>query len=145
MIRSAFKPKLPPRPSRDRGDEFASFKPQARAAAPSTGLILREPALLTPLRPPTAKTQAEAAYMGRVAALGCAVCRLLGFGQTGAQVHHVRSGQGMAQRAGNYCVIGLCAAHHTGTNGVHGDKGCLRAVRCSEMDLLDITIGELAQ
>ena len=145
MQRSSFKLKLPARPVRERDDEFASFKPQARATAPSTGLLLRDPSLLTPQRLPTTKTQADAAYMGRVAALGCVVCRLLGFGWIGAQVHHVRSGQGMAQRAGNYCVIPLCRDHHTGTSGVHGDRGCLRAVRCSEMDLLDITIGELAQ
>lgn len=28
--------------------------------------------------------------------------------------------------------------------GVHGDKGCLRQLNMSELDLLDVTIGELA-
>ena len=44
-------------------------------------------------------TKAEKRHMGRVASLGCYLCRQLGYGETPAQVHHVREGQGMAQRA----------------------------------------------
>ena len=33
-------------------------------------------------------TIAERAHMGRVAELGCAVCRMLGYGPTPAEVHH---------------------------------------------------------
>ena len=36
--------------------------------------------------------------MGRVAELGCALCRHLGFDGTPAEVHHIRDGQGAAQR-----------------------------------------------
>ena len=43
-------------------------------------------------------TKAEKRHMGRVASLGCYLCRQLGYGETPAQVHHVREGQGMAQR-----------------------------------------------
>lgn len=88
-------------------------------------------------------TAAESAHLARVASLGCIVCRLLGHGETPAQVHHVRAGQGMAQRAGHFCAVPLCEPHHTGAHGVHGDKGCLRQLRMSEMDLLDVTLMEL--
>lgn len=96
-----------------------------------------------PQHVPTTTTDAERDYMGRVAALGCIVCRLLGFGPTPAQVHHIREGQGAAQRAGNYLTMPLCEPHHEGRHGVHGDKGCLRQLRMTEWDLLDITIGEV--
>ena len=81
--------------------------------------------------------------MARVAELGCIACQLLGYGQTPAQVHHLREGQGMAQRAGNYLVIGLCQAHHTGSGGVHGDKSVLRQLNMTELDLLGETLARL--
>ena len=57
-------------------------------------------------------TKAERVHMGRVAALGCYLCRHLGLGDTPAQVHHVREGQGMAQRASNWLTVPLCEKHH---------------------------------
>ena len=131
---------LPARP--DRSAEFAGYTPRPRAPARVATLASVE---LEPVQDvPRTKTAAEAEYMGRVAALGCVVCRLLGYGATAAQVHHVRAGQGKAQRAGNYCVIPLCESHHVGQHGIHGDRACLRQLNCGELDLLDITIGELA-
>lgn len=127
-----------------------------RTVAPVTRAVMATPESLAGARPappphkparddlrPATKTQAEAAYMGRVAALGCIVCRLLGDGPTPAQVHHVREGQGAAQRAGNYCTVPLCEPHHTGPAGIHGDRSALRMLKLDEMDLLNITIGEL--
>lgn len=90
-----------------------------------------------------AATKAERDYMGRVAALGCVVCRLMGMGATPAQVHHTREGQGGAQRSGNYLTLPLCEPHHTGPRGVHGDKSCLRILKVTELDLLDLTISEV--
>jgi hypothetical protein len=90
-----------------------------------------------------APTKHEREWMGRVAALGCVVCRLMGFGPTPAQVHHTREGQGGAQRAGNYLTLPLCPDHHTGPTGVHGDKSCLRLLKVTELDLLDLTISEV--
>ena len=49
-----------------------------------------------------AATAAEKRHMGRVAALGCILCDHLGLGATPAQVHHIREGQGMSQRANDY-------------------------------------------
>lgn len=134
---------------RDRSDEFVSFAPARARARMVTADDLAPTArpletAARPARPTTrAKTTAEAEYMGRVAALGCVVCRLLGYGPTPAQVHHVRAGQGKAQRAGNFCVVPLCEPHHTGRHGVHGDRACLRQVNADELDLLDMTIRDV--
>lgn len=62
---------------------------------------------------------AEKEYMGRVAALGCAICRRLGYGETPAQVHHQRTGIGKGQRASSYQTVPLCPEHHTGNTGFH--------------------------
>lgn len=123
---------------------------------PVTRAVMATPASLAGARPlapqhkpprdelrPATKTEAEEVYMGRVAALGCIVCRLLGNGPTPAQVHHLREGQGGAQRAGNYCTVPLCEPHHTGPAGIHGDRSAMRLLKVDEMDLLNITIGEL--
>ena len=83
-------------------------------------------------------TKAERDYMSRVASLPCACC-----GQQGVQVHHLREGQGMAQRASNYLVAPLCEGCHTGPYGIHGDKSRMRARKLTEMDLLANTIERL--
>ena len=51
-------------------------------------------------------TKAESDYMGKVAALGCLVCN------APAEIHHIRMGQGMSQRASNFLVVPLCDFHH---------------------------------
>jgi hypothetical protein len=65
-------------------------------------------------------TKAEKQYMGRVADLGCAVCRRMGYPGTPAELHHKRAGQGLSNRASNWQVIPLCPEHHRGATGVHG-------------------------
>lgn len=133
-------PAWPEKP--DRSAEFAGYVPRPRAPARVATLASVELQDVQDI--PRTKTPAEAEYMGRVAALGCVVCRLLGYGATPAQVHHVRAGQGKAQRAGNYCTVPLCESHHTGPRGIHGDRACLRQLNMTEIDLLDVTIGEIA-
>lgn len=88
-------------------------------------------------------TKAEREYVGRVAALGCLVCDALGYGQTPAEVHHVREGQGASQRASNWLAVPLCPEHHRGSRGLHGDRSDLRMVKMDEMDLLAETIRRL--
>jgi hypothetical protein len=56
--------------------------------------------------------------MGRVAALGCIVCRRLRLGDSPAEVHHIREGQGR-QRASDFHTIPLCYPHHRGQDGIH--------------------------
>ena len=81
--------------------------------------------------------------MNRVAELGCVVCRMLGYGSTPAQLHHVREGQGMAQRAQNWLVVPLCPEHHQGKTGGHGDRSAMRQLKVDELDLLSQTIQDL--
>ena len=85
----------------------------------------------------------DRAYMGRIADLGCIVCRNAGLGVTPAQIHHIREGQGMAQRADNFLVIPLCQDHHTGKDSIHGDRQMFQARYGSELDLLAQTISEV--
>ena len=82
-------------------------------------------------------------HKNEVAALGCMACRLLGYGETPASLHHVREGQGMAQRASDWLVIQLCQEHHQGQHGVHG-HGFEALTKLTEMDLLAATIEALA-
>ena len=92
-----------------------------------------------------APTAAERRHMGRVAALGCILCDHLGLGATPAQVHHIREGQGMSQRASNFLTIPLCPEHHQGASGIHGlgAKAFERTYRLNELDLLALTIEQL--
>ena len=83
-------------------------------------------------------TKAEHQHMDRVASLPCACC-----GAEGVQVHHIREGQGMSQRASNYLVIPLCYDCHQGPKGMHGDRTLMRIRKLGELDLLARTIEQL--
>lgn len=63
-------------------------------------------------------TKAEKLHLSRVAELGCLICKNLKLGETPAEIHHVRTGQGVGQRADNFKVIPLCPIHHR--QGGHG-------------------------
>lgn len=84
-------------------------------------------------------TKAEKRWMDRVAQLPCSVC-----GVEGVQLHHIREGQGMAQRASNFLVVPLCPDCHTGPMGIHGDKTMMRINKLTELDLLANTIEALS-
>jgi hypothetical protein len=79
-------------------------------------------------------------YMGKVASLPCALC-----GTIPVQVHHIREGQGMSQRASDFLTIPLCPSCHTGPYGLHGDRSMLRIMKTSELDLLADTIQKMMQ
>jgi len=80
--------------------------------------------------------------MGRVAALGCAICRLLDYGPTPAQVHHIREDLGMSQRARHWLTVPLCPEHHTGNAGIHGlgTRMFERRYGIDELGLLAMTL-----
>ncbi|MDR1349636.1 MAG: Ref family protein [Zoogloeaceae bacterium] len=83
----------------------------------------------------------SARHLDRVASLGCVLCRHLGQGATPAQVHHLREGQGMGQRADDFLTIPLCPEHHTGQSGIHGmGRKAFERAYLPEMDLLAMTI-----
>ena len=84
-------------------------------------------------------TKAEKEHLSKVAALGCMVCRRMGYEGTPAEIHHPRRGTGLGQRASNYDAIPLCPEHHRGNTGIHGlgTKGFPKRWGFTESDLLD--------
>lgn len=78
-------------------------------------------------------------HMGRVASLPCAVCGHC----APSVVHHIREGQGMAQRASDWLTVPLCPEHHTGKTGIHGDRSAWRLRKLSELDALADTYRKL--
>lgn len=87
-------------------------------------------------------TSASERHLGRVGALGCILCRHLGWGETPAQVHHLREEQGAGQRASDFLTVPLCPEHHTGATGFHGLRAreFERRYKLSELDLLAMTL-----
>jgi len=85
-------------------------------------------------------TKAEKRHMARVAALPCAAC-----GAYGVQVHHIRDGQGIGQRASNYLIIPLCDDCHLGPLSIHKTKRQFERIYGSELDLLADTIKKLME
>jgi len=84
-------------------------------------------------------------HMGRVADLGCCLCRHLGYGNTPSEVHHIRADQGVSQRSSDMLTVPLCPEHHRGASGLHGlgVKGFYTRYKLSELDLLAMTIADL--
>ena len=83
-------------------------------------------------------TAEERRYLSRVADLGCAVCRRMGFEGTPAEIHHKKAGKGIGQRAGHDQAIPLCPEHHRGATGLHGlgTRGFAKRWGFDEDDLL---------
>jgi hypothetical protein len=77
--------------------------------------------------------------------MGCILCHHLELGQSPAQIHHLRTGSGMSQRASHFLAIPLCVGHHLGDDGLHGlgTRQFERRYRLSELDLLDLTLRRL--
>ena len=85
-------------------------------------------------------TKSEKRHLQRVADLGCIVCRKVYFCKTPAEIHHIRAGQGMAQRAGHFETIPLCPPHHrTGGYGVaiHAGRESWEEAYGTESELLE--------
>jgi hypothetical protein len=81
----------------------------------------------------------EKKHMSRVAELGCAVCRRMGYPGTPAEIHHKRAGMGLGRRASHWDVLPLCVEHHRGATGVHGlgTRGFAKRWGFNEDDLLE--------
>ncbi|MCE9924367.1 Ref family protein [Aeromonas media] len=58
------------------------------------------------------KTKADKQWLDDVSSLCCIACRNAGLGPSPSEIHHVRSGAGMAQRAAHTRVLPLCPRHH---------------------------------
>lgn len=83
-------------------------------------------------------TKAEKSHMNRVAEMGCILCKRLGYEGTPAELHHIREGAGMSQRASDFLVVPLCPEHHRGKTGMHGlgSRGFERRYGIDELGLL---------
>lgn len=67
-----------------------------------------------------------AAHYGRVAALGCVVCRNLGYQDSPAEVHHLRKHTGAGRKEHYTNSIPLCPVHHRqgdGSERFNGELG----------------------
>lgn len=86
-------------------------------------------------------TKAELIRYGKLTDIGCVLCHHLGTPGTPAEIHHLRTGQGMAQRAKNDMTIPLCHIHHRSSRGFHGlGKRAFEAeYGIGEAGLLEIT------
>lgn len=84
-------------------------------------------------------------HLATIAAMPCVLCELLGMTQTSkTDVHHIREGQGGAQRAPDMLTIPLChATCHQGPQGIHGDRSLLRLAKVEELDLLAIVFARV--
>ena len=89
---------------------------------------------------------ADKRHLTKVAGLGCILCRSMGLGETPAEIHHVREGQGMSQRASNFLSVPLCPEHHRGATGLHGlgTRGFETRYRMDELALLAMTLEALS-
>lgn len=76
------------------------------------------------------KTKAEKKHLDAVAQVGCIVCKMNGYDDTPAEIHHIRDGVGIGQRSSNYDCIPLCPIHHR--TGGHGEIGFHQAPRSFE-------------
>ena len=90
-------------------------------------------------------TSDEKKHLNRVADLGCAVCRRMGYPGTPAEIHHKRAGTGAGRRSSHWEAIPLCPEHHRGRTGLHGlgTKGFPLRWGFDEDDLLADTYGLL--
>ena len=79
-------------------------------------------------------TAKEKRHMGRVAALGCLICK------QPANVHHIRT-----ERIKNhFLTIPLCREHHQGDFSIHMDKRQFENIYGSELFMLAQTIEQLS-
>jgi hypothetical protein len=87
-------------------------------------------------------TKAEKRHMGRIAAMGCICCRLMGVRQDSkTDVHHIREDR---EARNDFLTLPLCHdSCHQGPLGVHGDKTFLRLLKMSEWALLAVVMEEL--
>ena len=76
--------------------------------------------------------------MGRVAALGCAVC-----GSQPVEVHHVIEGRTGNRRSSDWLTIPLCPECHRGRDGIHGTRQAFNRAKTDEMKCLADTLEKI--
>ena len=93
------------------------------------------------------KTKADKQHRSDVASLGCVACRNAGLGPSPSEIHHVRSGSGIAQRAEHTRVLPLCPRHHRACypTGFHAAPKSWQAEHGSEETLLAQVAREITE
>lgn len=93
------------------------------------------------------RTMADKQWLDDVSSLGCVACRNAGLGPSLAEIHHVRSGVGIAQRAAHTQVLPLCPRHHRACypTGFHAAPKSWQAEHGSEETLLVQVTREVAE
>lgn len=87
-------------------------------------------------------TAAESAHMGRIKAMACICCTLLGVQQDyKTDAHHIIVND---QPRNHWLTLPLCWGCHQGPKGVHGDKAYLRILKVTEWTLLGYIIAALS-
>lgn len=84
--------------------------------------------------------KSEKDHLSKVASIGCIVCKLQGNEGTPAEIHHIRHGNGMSQRASNYDVIPLCQWHHRlggYSVAIHAGRKEFESLYGTELELLE--------
>lgn len=83
-------------------------------------------------------TKAEREHLNRVASIGCIACLNLGITGSPAEIHHIKTGLGVGQRASHFDTIPLCFHHHSamGVDGYHKYPETWQQKHGRELDLL---------
>jgi hypothetical protein len=84
-------------------------------------------------------TRDEKRHIEKVVALGCCICKRLGYGETPCEAHHPRYGVGLGNRASHMDVLPICPTHHRlGKDAIHvlGRKAWERHFGWTEAELL---------
>ena len=83
-------------------------------------------------------TKEQKAHYGKVARIGCVLCRHIGFEDTPCELHHIR--RTMPRKSAP--VIPLCREHHRGDTGIHGlgRKAFEKKYQITEEELLEMTL-----
>lgn len=94
------------------------------------------------------RTKSDNNWMQKVAELGCIACFIQGTPGSPCEIHHLRSGQGRGQRGSHKESIGLCPAHHRGTDhprtpSIHMAKRAFESRFGTERELYERTRREL--
>ncbi|WP_272675003.1 MULTISPECIES: Ref family recombination enhancement nuclease [unclassified Providencia] len=89
----------------------------------------------------------ERKYFQLLVEYGCIACRNMFGVYSIPEIHHVRTGQGMAQRASHKDVLPLCPPHHRPSydTGFHAAPKTWQEIHGTESELLEQTKREVME
>lgn len=88
-------------------------------------------------------TKQERLHYEKLATIGCIACRVLGYGFTPTEIHHLRHEAGAGKKSPYFKTIPLCVHHHRlGGYGVAyhaGRRAFEQSIGYTEIELLELT------